>query len=80
MRATDRAGMVFVGCAEPRQAQSCESGARVIRPDGQAQRERQAFRQAWAARIRQIEELLADAATLAEAAFWQGELDRQRGI
>ena len=79
MRAADRAGqhlMVFVGRAEPRQAQSDEIRARIVHPDGQAQRERQAFQQAWAARVRQIEALLADAATLAETAFWQGELER----
>ncbi len=77
MRAADRAGIVFVGRQEPRQVQLCESRARVVRPDAQAQGERRAFQQAWSARIRQIEELLADAATLAEAAFWQQELDRK---
>ncbi len=76
MRAADRAGMAFVGRRQSQQEQPCEGRARVIRPDAQAQRERQAFQQAWAARIRQIEELLADAATLTEAAFWQQELDQ----
>ena len=80
MRAADRAGMVFVGQAEPRQAQPCEGHGRVVHPDAQAQRERQAFQQAWAARIRQIEALLADAATLAEAAFWQRELEQSGGL
>ncbi len=77
MRAADRAGMVFIGRVKSRQVQPCERRACVIGPDAQAQRERQAFQQAWAARIKQIEELLADAATLAEAAFWQQELDRK---
>ena len=79
MRAADRAGMVFVRRAEPRQAQlsaPAKARARVVHPDGQTQRERQAFQQAWAAKVRQIEALLADAATLAETAFWQGELER----
>ncbi len=80
MQAADRAGMVFVGRQEPRQAETRENRARVMGPDAQAQRERQAFQQAWTARIRQIEELLADAATLAEAAFWQQELEQPRGI
>jgi len=84
MRAATRVGLVFVGGAARRTPADDGSGAtskkaRVIQPNRQAQREREAFQRALAAKVRQLEKLVAEAASPEEVEFWRMELDRLVG-
>lgn len=89
MRAATRVGLIFVGASSPALSEAAGRPAkvqeedgfrpRVIRPDDQRERQRQAFLKALDAKLRQLERLMAEAVNAAEMAFWRAEIERFQG-